>query len=59
MRILDIGSGRGGGLAFLSKFYEPELAIGIDYSSHQVMFARSRHEDLDNLFFSYGDAENL
>ena len=35
-RILDIGCGRGGGLAFLAKYYEPEVAIGIDFSAHQI-----------------------
>jgi len=28
---LDLGSGRGGGLAFLTKYYEPEEAIGVDF----------------------------
>ncbi len=31
-RILDLGCGRGGGLAFLSKYYEPAEAVGIDFS---------------------------
>lgn len=33
-RILDIGCGRGGGLAFLTNYYEPEIAVGIDNTSY-------------------------
>lgn len=33
-RILDLGCGRGGGLAFLAKYYEPELSVGLDFSAH-------------------------
>jgi cyclopropane fatty-acyl-phospholipid synthase-like methyltransferase len=31
--ILDIGCGRGGGLAFLAKYYQPEMSVGIDISN--------------------------
>lgn len=50
-KILDLGCGRGGGLAFLAKYYEPEAAVGIDFSAHQIQFCRTRHEDIDNLSF--------
>jgi cyclopropane fatty-acyl-phospholipid synthase-like methyltransferase len=52
-RVLDIGSGRGGGLAFLAKYYQPELAVGIDFSAHQIQFSKTRHEDIDNLYYSW------
>jgi cyclopropane fatty-acyl-phospholipid synthase-like methyltransferase len=47
--VLDIGCGRGGGIAFLAKYYKPELAIGVDNSIHQIKFCKSRHEDTDHL----------
>jgi ubiquinone/menaquinone biosynthesis C-methylase UbiE len=52
-RVLDIGSGRGGGLAFLAKYYQPEIAVGIDFSAHQIQFSKTRHEDIDNLYYSW------
>jgi cyclopropane fatty-acyl-phospholipid synthase-like methyltransferase len=38
-RVLDICCGRGGGLAFLAKYYEPKEAVGVDFSAHQVATA--------------------
>lgn len=38
--ILDLGCGRGGGVAFLSKYYQPKETIGIDLSWHQIKFAQ-------------------
>jgi len=34
--ILDLGTGRGGGLAFLAKYFYPKRAVGIDISNHQI-----------------------
>jgi cyclopropane fatty-acyl-phospholipid synthase-like methyltransferase len=34
--ILDIASGRGGGLAFLAKYFYPKNAVGVDISYQQV-----------------------
>ena len=56
--ILEVGSGRGGGLAFVMKNLKPDKAIGIDYSNNQVEFCRKTY-NLPNLRYEWGDAENL
>eukprot|EP00347_Sterkiella_histriomuscorum_P016166 403354232 len=58
-RILDVGSGRGGGLAFLSKYYEPIEAVGIDFSHQNIRFCNQRFREIENLFYYQGDAEKL
>jgi ubiquinone/menaquinone biosynthesis C-methylase UbiE len=49
--ILDIGCGRGGGLAFLSKYYKPRLAVGLDFSSQQVGYSQLVHDEIENISF--------
>lgn len=39
MKVLDIGCGRGGGLAFLTDNFKPSLALGIDRNQRNVTFA--------------------
>ena len=39
-KVLDIGCGRGGGLAFLNDYFEPTLAMGVDSCIQSVTFAR-------------------
>lgn len=43
MSILEIGSGRGGGLAFIKRHYQPKQAIGIDLNINQVNFCNKTH----------------
>jgi len=38
--VLDIGCNRGGGLAFLTDYFEPELAFGVDTCHQNINFAR-------------------
>lgn len=33
MTVLEVGSGRGGGLSYVKRYLQPEIAIGVDYSS--------------------------
>lgn len=40
-RILEIGSGRGGGLYYLAKYHQPKQLIGIDLSSQHIAFCKS------------------
>lgn len=56
---MDLCCGRGGGLAFLSKYYEPSEAVGIDNSSHQIATAQDKYSILDNLKYLHGDVEGL
>lgn len=57
-RILEIGCGRGGGSAYLSKYCDPLQVTGLDYSTKAINFCRSSY-DFKNLDFIVGDAENL
>ncbi|KAL6070545.1 Class I SAM-dependent methyltransferase [Balamuthia mandrillaris] len=67
--ILEIGSGRGGGAAFVGRVLRPKHLLGVDFSSSAVEFCRRRHcqkqgedeagERRYNLEFQQGDAENL
>ncbi len=36
--LVEVGSGRGGGLSFLTRHLKPERAVGIDFSHNQVDF---------------------
>ncbi|HLO48721.1 MAG TPA: class I SAM-dependent methyltransferase [Kamptonema sp.] len=57
--LLEVGSGRGGGLAHIKQVLRPRLAVGIDLSSRAVALARRRHTDIPGLSFLQGDAEAL
>lgn len=57
--LLEVGSGRGGGISFLTRHFEPERAIGIDFSHNQVDFCKNRHKNVNQLEFYQGDAEAL
>lgn len=56
--VLEVGSGRGGGSAYIAKELKPSSMMGMDIASNNVDFANSRHK-LPNLSYSVGDAENL
>jgi len=36
--ILEVGSGRGGGISYINTIFSPKLCIGIDESSSQVIY---------------------
>jgi len=55
---VEVGSGRGGGIAFLTKYLKPKSAIGVDISPVQVQFC-TRNYTLPGLSFQRGDAESL
>lgn len=57
--LVEIGSGRGGGISFLTRQFKPERAIGIDFSMNQVEFCKSRHSNISQLEFHQGDAESF
>lgn len=58
-RVLEIGSGRGGGSAYIARSHGPEKIIGLDYSARAVKLARQLNPRLENLEFQQGDAEDL
>lgn len=56
--IVEVGSGRGGGIAYITKRFQPSSALGIDLDSKAVAFG-NRHYNLSHLRFEQGDAQNL
>lgn len=56
--IVEVGSGRGGGIAYITKTFQPASALGIDLDSKAVAFGNS-HYKLSPLRFEQGDAQNL
>jgi len=56
--IVEIGCGRGGGLAYIAKTFNPSNALGIDLEPRAVDFA-SKHHPLPGLSFKQGDALHI
>ena len=58
-RVLEIGSGRGGGGSFVARYHHSKEYIGVDFSQKAVQLANKLHNHIPNLKFVCGDAENL
>lgn len=56
--ILEVGSGRGGGASFITRYYDPNSYIGLDLSKKLIRFC-NKNCNLPGLSFVYGNAENL
>jgi SAM-dependent methyltransferase len=56
--VLEVGSGRGGGSSFLTRYRRPARMVGMDLSKNAVEFSRATHR-LNGLEFKVGDAEAL
>ncbi|SEF23474.1 Methyltransferase domain-containing protein [Amycolatopsis pretoriensis] len=56
--LLEVGSGRGGGAAFVTTTHSPRSVVGLDYSPNNVEFC-SRVHRIPGLDFRHGDAEDL
>lgn len=56
--IVEVGSGRGGGLAYIARKFQPASAVGIDLEKILVVFSNKFHK-WPNLSFITGDAQNL
>jgi len=56
--VLEVGSGRGGGASFLTRYFKPETYTAIDINSNTIKFCNKRHK-VDGLKFIHGEAENL
>jgi len=57
-QVLEVGSGRGGGAAYIASYLEPGQMIGVDFAEQNVQLSRKIHQ-LSNLSFQQGDAEAL
>jgi SAM-dependent methyltransferase len=58
-RVLEVGSGHGGGAAFLARSTGAAFVTGVDLSAATVRLARRLHARVPNLAFQEGDAEAL
>lgn len=58
-RVLEVGSGRGGGSRYIARYYAPQSVVGLDYSSETVRRARHINGDTPSVTFETGDAEKL
>ena len=56
--IVEVGSGRGGGLAYLVESFAPNSAIGVDLNPTAVAFC-NKHYNLPGLSFTQANAEKL
>ncbi len=56
--VLEVGSGRGGGASFLSRYFKPKSYTGLDISRKTTEFCNTRHK-VDGLKFVKGEAEKL
>ena len=59
LNVLEVGSGRGGGASFIARYYHPKNMTGLDYSVSATKLSNKLHENISNLDFVNGDAENL
>lgn len=56
--ILEIGCGRGGGLAYITRQFSPDLARGIDLNKQAIKFCNGHYTESE-LSFLQADAQNL
>jgi ubiquinone/menaquinone biosynthesis C-methylase UbiE len=57
--VLEIGSGRGGGAAYLAGRLAPRRLVGLDISAAATILARRHHGSTPPLEYRQGDAEAL
>ena len=58
LKVLEVGSGRGGGASFIARYHQPLSVTGIDISSNAINLCNKSY-DIDNLNFVLGDSENI
>jgi SAM-dependent methyltransferase len=58
-RVLEVGSGRGGGASYIARYLQPLSVMGLDYSAVTVRRARELNSGVPRLSFERGDAEHL
>lgn len=56
--VLEVGCGRGGGAAYVSRYHAPQRVVGVDFAEAGIAWCR-RHHTLPGLTFVVGDAEAL
>ena len=58
LRVLEIGSGRGGGAAYIKRYHKPATMVGLDFSAKAVALCNEVY-NIQGLSFVQGDAEDL
>lgn len=59
LNVLEVGSGRGGGLKYIQTNLQPESCTGVEFSEFQVDFCQKVYKEVANLKYVVGDAEKL
>jgi len=57
-KLLEVGSGRGGGADYIKRYLDPACVVGVDYSDQAVNLCKQLYS-VEGLSFRSGDAENL
>jgi SAM-dependent methyltransferase len=57
-KVLEVGSGRGGGASYLARYKKPAEYVGLDLSDPGIAFCNEYH-NVPNLRFVKGDAEEI
>ncbi len=57
-KVLKVGSSRGGGASYISRYLKPKSVLGIDISKNAIKLCNSTHQ-YPNLSFCVGDSEKV
>ncbi len=58
-KVLEVGSGRGGGASYITRYYKPESYTGMDITPSSIDFCNEYYNEVDGLDFKAGNAEKL
>jgi len=58
-KLLDVGSGRGGGSSYVHRYLKPVETIGMDLAKSAVALCERNNGDIAGLSYRVGDAMNL
>ena len=56
--VLEVGSGRGGGASYISRYLNPQSVTGIDISKEAIKLCNTLYRE-DGLYFKEGDSEDM
>jgi len=57
--LVEVSSGRGGGLDYISRYLNPKKCIGVDLSPVQIDYCKKVYKDNSKLMFINGESEKL
>jgi len=58
-KVLEVGSGRGGGASYITRYYKPESFTGMDITPSSIDFCNEYYNAIEGLDFKAGNAEKL